>query len=302
MAAPRRLRIGTGSALDNSFGVAAKTLSEDFTRRTDGRFSVDIYPDATLGNDEAMLAAVQAGTLDLTAVSSALLASYQPVVGLLDLPFLFKNREQARAALDGPEGQAIADLAKSSGVPVLAWGENGVRHLTGHRPFHTAADLRGVKLRVLPAPLLMNGFRAMGAAVDNVPFSQLYEALLTGRFEAQENPLQLVLSARLYEVQSHVTLTGHTYSAMAIVASPDLLEDLGAADRIALTEAAKLAAVRSREFGSRQDDTVTQTLQSKGMTIVTDLDRHSFLEAAAPAEAVAAEQFGADMIARLRAS
>ncbi len=297
---PRRLRLGFGSGFDNSFGVACQALANQLAERTEGRFAVDIYPDATLGNDEALLASVQAGTLDLTAVSSALLADYTPEIGLLDLPFLFRDTAQARVALDGVEGQGLAELAKTKGLTVLAWGENGVRHLTAHRPIRVAADLQGLKLRVLPAPLLINAFRAMGAQAEPLPFSQLYEALLTGRFEAQENTLQLIRSARLYEVQSHVTLTAHTYSAMAIVASSDLIEDLDPADRKALAEAGHAAATQSRDYVTRTDELTIAALRKAGMTIVTDPDRQSLREAAAPAEAVAAARLGADRISRLR--
>ena len=297
---PRRLRLGLGSGFDNPFGVACQGLAKQVSERTDNRFAVDIYPDATLGNDEAMLASVQAGALDLTAVSSALLAEYTPEIGLLDLPFLFRDTAHARRALDGVDGQDLAGLTKSKGLTILAWGESGIRHLTGSRAFRTAADLRGLKLRVLPAPLLINAFRAMGAQADPLPFSQLYEALLTGRFEAEENTLQLIRSARLYEVQSHVTLTAHTYSAMAIVASSDLMEDMDPADRQALSEAARAAATLSREYVSRTDELTTAALRIAGMTIVTDPDRQSLMEAAAPAEATAAAHLGAARISRLR--
>ncbi len=297
----RRLRLAFGSGLDNPFGVACRTIAEEVGKRTDGRLTIDIYPNATLGNDETTLAATQAGALDLTAVSSALLASYAPEIGLLDLPFLFQNRAHAQAALDGPEGRDLARISEAQRLPVLAWGENGVRHLTGHRPMRDARDVQGLKLRVLPAPLLLNAFKAMGALAEAIPFSQLYEALLTGRFEAQENPLQLIHSARLYDVQSHVTLTAHTYSAMAIVVSADLLEDLDKPDQDILADAARLAAIRSREFVGVTDAKITDSLREKGMTIITDPDRESFRRAAAPAEADAAARLGADRIARLRA-
>ncbi len=297
---PRRLRLGLGSGFDNPFGVACQELANKVSERTDGRLAIDIYPNATLGNDEAMLASVQAGALDLTAVSSALLADYTPEIGLLDLPFLFRNTAHARRALDGAEGESLAVLARPMGLTVLAWGESGIRHLTGSHAFRTPADLKGSKLRVLPAPLLINAFRAMGAQADPLPFSQLYEALLTGRFEAEENTLQLIRSARLYEVQTHLTLTAHTYSAMAIVASSDLLDDMTVADRDSLFEAARSAATLSRDYVSRTDDLTIAALQSAGMTIVDDPDRKALMAAAAPAEAAAAAHLGANRILRLR--
>ena len=299
-AAVRRIRVGFGTGYNTSYGAAARALAVDVAQGSNGRIKADLYPDATLGNNEAMVAAVQAGTLDVAIATSAPIATYAPEFGLLDLPFLFRDAEQARAALDGPEGMELANLARAKGLAVLAWGENGFRHLSGNRPLRTAEALRGLKLRVLPAPLLLDAFRAMGADVEAIPYPQLYEALLTGRVEAQENPLQLIRDAHLHEVQSHVTLTAHAYSALAIVASADLMEDLAAPDQAALVAASRVAAARSREYAAEADIRATEALQAKGMIFVTDPDRQSFLAANAPAEAAAASRFGADRIARLR--
>ena len=299
-AAPKRLRVAVGSGFKTSFGAAAMVLAEQATVRSGGRFQLDIYPDATLGNDQAMIAGIRAGTIDLALTSSAVLSEYAPEVGLLDLPFLFRNAEHARAVLDGPEGAEMAAACTRNGVPVLAWGENGIRHMTGNRPFRSVADVKGLKLRVLPSPMLVDAFRAMGADAQSLPFTQVYEALRTGRFEAQENPMQLILTSRFFAVQSHLSLTAHTYTAMAIVASADLMDDLNETDRIAFAGAARAAADRSRDFVSRMDQEVAVTLHEQGMTIISEPDRRSFQEAAAPAEAKAAARFGADRIARLR--
>ncbi len=300
--AMQRLRLGITQTATDSYGTAATTLAEAVRAGTDGRVQIEIFYGAGLGSEEAMLAAAHAGTLDLTIVASGLLGTYAPEIGLLDMPFLFRDAAHARAILDGSIGWEYATMAAEKGVPVLAWAENGMRQLTANRPVRTAADLQGLKLRIMPAPLLLAAFRAMGADAAPLSFPLVYEALRVGKFEAQENPVSLIVSSRFYEVQSHLMLTGHTYSAACIVASPDLLEDLSPADREVFTTAAQAAALRSREFVAAAEITGVGRLHDFGMTVIADVDRASFIRAAAPAEAAAAERFGADRIARLRGS
>ncbi len=298
--ASQRLRLGIAQTATGSYGTAATALAEAVRAGTDGRMHIEISTDGGLGSEEAMLAAAHAGTLDLTIVASGLLGTYAPEIGLLDMPFLFRDSVHARTILDGPVGQEYAAKALEKGVPVLAWAENGMRQLTANKPVRTAADLKGLKLRIMPAPLLLATFRAMGADAAPLSFPLVYEALRVGKFEAEENPVPLVISSRFYEVQSHLMLTAHTYSAACIVASPDLLEDLSPADRDMFASAAKAAAARSREFVAAAEIVGVGQLRGLGMTIVADVDRASFIEAAAPAEAAAAQRFGADHIARLR--
>jgi len=300
--ATQRLRLGIAQGATGSYGTAATALAETVRVGTEGRVQIEISFGGGLGSEEAMLAAAHAGTLDLTIVASGLLGTYAPEVGLLDMPFLFHDAAHARAILDGPIGEEYATMAAEKGVPVLAWAENGTRQLTANKPVRTAADLQGLKLRIMPAPLLLAAFRAMGADAAALSFPLVYEALRVGKFEAQENPLSLIISSRFYEVQSHLMLTGHTYSAACIVASPDLLEDLSPADRTVFTNAARAAAVRSREFVAAAELTGVGRLHDLGMTIIEDVDRASFIRAAAPAEAEAAQRFGAGRIARLRGS
>ena len=295
-----RLRFAIAHSTHDQFGIAARTFAEAVRAGSDGRLQVEVFTDGSMGSEESTLAGVQAGTLDLAMFASGLLGGQAPEIGLLDMPFLFRDTAHARAVLDGPIGAEYAGLAAAKGVPVLAWAENGVRHMTANRPIRSAADLSGLKLRIMPAPLLLSAFRTMGAEASVLSFQLVYEALRIGQFDAQENPVSTIMSARYYEVQSHLILTGHTYSAACIVASSDLLEDLSPPDRQLFAAAAKAATAGSRDFNDRAFRPSLDWLRDHGMTVIADPDRASFQRAAAPAEAAAALQFGADRIARIR--
>ena len=295
-----KLRFAIAHSTHDQFGVAARKFAEAVRAGTDGRVQVEVFTDGSMGSEESTLAGVQAGTLDLAMAASGLLGSQAPEIGLLDMPFLFRDTAHARAVLDGSIGSDYANLAAAKGIPVLAWAENGVRHMTANRPIRTAADLKGLKLRIMPAPLLLSAFQTMGADASVLSFQLVYEALRIGEFDAQENPVSTIISARFYEVQSHLILTGHTYSAACIVASSDLLEDLSPPDRLLFSAAAKAATTASRDFNDQASKSSLGWLRTQGMTVIEDPDRASFQQSAAPAEAAAALQFGGDRIARIR--
>lgn len=297
----RRLRLGLARALDTSHGAAAQAIAKGVADGTEGRYVVDIYSDSIIGDDATLAASIQASTIDIAIHPSAYLATYVPQLAVLDLPFLFSNAEQAHAALDGPEGQALAELASAGdNAKVLAWAENGFRHLTGHRPFRAASDLRDVRLRVLASPVLIQAFQALGARPAMMPLVEIYEALRLGEIDAQENSPQLIVTNKFYEVQSYLTLTAHTYTTLCLAISNDLAEDLSAADRAVFNSVAKIAAERSRTFAAQQEATLIEFLRQHGVAIISEYDRASYMDALEATQADAATHFGADRIARLR--
>jgi tripartite ATP-independent transporter DctP family solute receptor len=234
--------------------------------------------------------------------ASNVAANIVPELGLLDAPFLFRDAPHARAVLDGPIGTEYAGLMRPKGMIVLAWAENGLRHVTANRPIRKPDDLRGLRIRVPQSEVMVQAFKALGASPEALPFPELYEALRTGRFEAEENPVPTIVAAKFAEVQKCLSLTGHVYSAAFFIASPDLLDDLKDDQRAALTNCAKAGAAASRETGSKGERDGIDALKAEGMTIVADVDRASLAAAAKPALDAAAKQLGADRATRIQAA
>jgi len=157
-------------------------------------------------------------------------------------------------------------------------------------------------IRVPQSDVMLDAFKALGTNPEALPFPQLYEALRTGRFEAQENPVPTIVAAKFNEVQKCLNLTGHVYSAAMVIASPDLMEDATEAQRAALIVAAKAGAAASRETGTKGEHDGIEALRAAGMTIVADVDRAALAAAARPALDATAKRLGADRAARIQAA
>jgi TRAP-type C4-dicarboxylate transport system substrate-binding protein len=227
-----------------------------------------------------MLADCQAGTLDMVACATSAATPFCPDIGILDIPFLYRDIERGRATIDGPVGEEYATLLAAARVPVIAWLENGLRHFTANRPIRTPADLVGLKLRVMPSQSAIDSFRGLGADARPLPYKQLYEALRVGQFEAQENPIVNVETMRLYDVQKYLCLSGHTYGIGVLAASADLAEELTPRQLAALRDCGQAATRVSRAAASEADATGAVRLHQVGMTVIADVDTAAFTKAA----------------------
>jgi tripartite ATP-independent transporter DctP family solute receptor len=180
----RTLRIGYLLPFESQIGAGAAAMAEEVVRRTGGRIQIKQFPDSALGGEVEMLQSVQLGTVDLAFITGAPLPNILPEAGIFNIPFLFSDLDHAHTVLDGPIGGSYLRLLSEKNLVALAWGENGLRHLTNSkRPIACPDDLKGLKLRVPQSPVMLLGFRALGADTDSLPFPQLYAALQVGMFD-----------------------------------------------------------------------------------------------------------------------
>lgn len=300
-AAVRVIKLGHNSIPTSQYGAGCHALADAANAHPDlaGAVRVQVYDNAELGDELPMLKDCRAGTLDMMAGVTSAAGEFCPEIGLLDVPFVFRDAVRGRAAFDGALGEEYQALLHAAGINVVGWLENGLRHMTSNRAVRKPADLAGLKLRVPPSQVAVDCFTALGAAAAPLPFNQVYEALRTGQFEAQENPIGTAEGSKFYEVQKYLCLTGHTYSAGMIVASSDVLEDLTPKQQAALRQCSGAATARSRAVADAAAQNGVGNLAKAGMTIVDDVDTAAFVTAARPNLARLGGKFGADRIERL---
>ena len=276
-------------------------MAEEVGRRTGGRIQIQQFPDASLGGEVEMLKGVQLGTIDLAFITGAPLPSILPEVGILNIPFLFNGPAHAHAVLDGPIGDSYLQLLSGKELVALAWGENGTRHITNSKhPIAAPDDLKGLKLRLPQSPVMLIGFRALGAEASPLPFPQLYGALQAGVFDGQENPIATIRSAKFAQVQKFLTLSGHVYDPAVIVMSSDAHDDFPAEDQAIIRDAAKTAARVSREYAAAADVSGVAALQQAGMQVLAGIDRARFIASMESAAPEYDRMFGRQRIEQIR--
>ncbi len=300
-AAVRVAKLGVNNKPDSQYGVACQALA-DAVAADHGLASflkIDVRFNAELGDELAMMTDCRQSTIDMALCTTLVAGAFCPEAGLLDAPFIFKSVAQGRAAMDGTAGADYAALLKAKDIHVLAWAENGSRHIASSRPIRTPEDLKGLKLRLPQSGVMLSSFRSLGADAKPLAFTQLYEALRTGEFEAHENVISAMESMRAAEVQKYLSLTGHVYSTALFMASPELLEDLPAPQAAALRDAARKGAAVSRSFADAAQRDGVKRLQQAGMTVVEGIDIGQFIAACRPGMEALGKQFGMDSVNRL---
>jgi TRAP-type C4-dicarboxylate transport system substrate-binding protein len=157
-----------------------------------------------------------------------------------------------------------------------------------------------LKLRVPQSEVMLTGFKSLGADVSALAFPLLYEALQSGQFDGQENPIATIQSSKFNQVQKYLTLTGHVYDPAILFMAVDTFDELSGQDRESFIEAAKLCGEASRRFAADAEKTGVAELANSGMKVVADVDRVKFAAAMASANSIFAQRFGGDLIQQIR--
>jgi len=295
------LKIGYLLPEKSQIGAGALAFAEEAAKRTNGKYRIEQYPSSALGGEMEMIKGVQAGQIDIAFITNPPFSKLAPEFGIFDIPFIFRDAQHACAVLDGPIGQDYLKKISGLGVVALAWGENGMRHMTNsRRPIRDPKDLAGLKLRVPQSPVMVEAFQSLSMQVEPLAFPDLYSALETGKFDAQENPIATIVSARFDKVQKHLSMTGHIYSWAVFIMSKDAYEDLSPEEKTAFAEAARIGGAASRKYAQDAEKQGVETLRAAGMEVIATVDREAFAAALKPAYGKFAERFGAEQIERIR--
>jgi len=279
--AQKTIKIGYAVSRDSHYGAGADAFCNTLESRTAKRFTCSHAPNATLGNEREMVEAAQIGSLDVAFVSSGTVGNFVPEIRVLDIPFLFRDYAHARTTLDGEIGKQLLAAFPPKGLIALAWGENGFRHITtSRREVNRPADMAGMKLRTMENRVHVESFRALGTLPTPMAWPEVYTALQQGTIDGQENPLPILVTAKLWQVQKHLALTGHVYSPTLLIASPALWNTLSADDKNAFLAAAAAGVQAQRARVDAEDQSAIAMAEKEGMH-VTRPDTSAFRDAMA---------------------
>jgi TRAP-type transport system periplasmic protein len=270
-----------GANPSNPRYIAAEKWAELFAECTGGAETVNHAPSATMGNDVEMLTSAIAGVIQVSANSQGAMSQIVPEIGLLGLPFLFKDLPTAWGVLDGEVGDMIDARAQESGLKVLGFWDNGIRNVTHTtKNVSTPADLSGMKIRTPPDQMTLDIFEALGAAPAPLAWSELPTALQSGVFDGQENPLVNIHSAKLHEITPYVTLTGHKYESTPVVAGLAWWSGQDEATQNCALSATADAGEIQRQMVADSDAALRPTMEADGATFA-EADKAAYQAATA---------------------
>jgi tripartite ATP-independent transporter DctP family solute receptor len=268
--AQTEVKIGYALAVTSHYGAGANAWAEEVEKASGGKFKFRHFPSSGLGGEREVIEGLQLGTVEATIVSTGTLSNFVPAVGVTDIPFLFRDLAHGRAVMDGPIGQDILEQFEGRGLVALAWGEQGFRHITnGRRAIEKPADLAGLKLRTMENPVHITAFKALGAAPTPMAWPEVVGALQQGTIDGQENPLSVIESAKLSEVQKHLTLSGHVYAPALLLVSQQFWENLSEEEQAVFAEGARKGGAAMRAYVDQVEASGVEKLKAAGMEVGT---------------------------------
>ena len=271
------LQLGTTVNEQDSFHVAAVKFAELVDERTNGEYKIEIYPNGTLGGESDMLDSMSTDMLDMGIITSGPFVNFSEMMGVLDMPYLFANNEEAYKVLDGEIGRELLDTLEDAGLKGLAYAERGFRNVTNSvRPVNNADDLAGLKLRVMENEVYTATFKALKVNAVPMAWAEALTAMQQGTIEGEENPINVIYSYKLWESQKYVTLDRHSYSTAIITMSNDLFKSLPEDVQKIFEESAQEAAEYERQWVADQEADQLQEIKDHGMEVVENPDVDSF--------------------------
>lgn len=249
--------------------AAALAFKEHVEKATGGTLQVQIFPAGQFGNDAVTMEGLRLGTLEMAVAHDGAIAVVYKPIGVLGIPFLYDSHEHAWRVYDSPWLKEFSDdMIKKTGIRLLGFADNGVRHFTNSkRPVRTPDDMKGLKVRVMPSPVFQTLVSALGASPSAIPWAELPTALQQKVVDGQENGVTNILAASLYQYQKYVTLDGHVWSVHGYVINERFFQGLTAAERKAVEEGTQKAIAIHRKMTSDQDKNAKEILGKLGMEV-----------------------------------
>ncbi len=290
------IRVGHDQPITNERHIALTYFKELVEERSNGEIRVEIYPQGVLGNEAVLTESVSFNDLEMVATSST--NQYGSLISVFELPYLFDSHEDAWAVLDGEIGREVADTYLKNNLRLLAYYENGFRHITSNRPIYSPDDLRGLKIRTPEFPMSIQVFNALGANATPMGFGELYTALQQGTVDAQENPVANAYTNKFQEVQDYLIMTGHQYMPVHVHISDEFFQSLSKEHQEIIKSSAQEGAEYHRKLLRESEQRMIDDLVADGMEVI-EVDIEDFREKVGPVYEWFARTHGQEIIDRI---
>ncbi|WP_049962879.1 TRAP transporter substrate-binding protein [Ruminococcus sp. HUN007] len=268
---PIMIEVGYSTDRSDPRGVSLEDFKKNVERESNSNIRINIHPCGDAGSDSELIGKMITGDIDMTVSSAGNYATYATRLGVTALPFLFEDFESAWAFVDSDTMEDIGKDLEVYNMHILSWFDNGFRCVTTSEkkgPVRNCEDMKSLHIRTPDNHIVIEAMKALGADPEVYPFAELKQALKEDKFEAQENPIPVIYTNHLYEVQKYLSVTNHSYDAMPLTIRSDLWKQIPEEYKKILNEQAAAAQKQDRELVKQQTKDLVAALQNKGMEIV----------------------------------
>lgn len=271
------LKVAHNGNEQHPFQLGYEKFAQVLEHETDGRFSIDIFPNSQLGGEEETVEMVKLGVISSVASGAASLGTFVPEIDVLNFPFIFRDLDHFYRVLDGPVGERIsAEIETELNSIVLGWWFSGVRNVWNEeRPVHVPDDLKGLKIRVIGSAIVLDAFNSLGAQATTMSFGELYSAVQQGVLDGGESDHTDLLVEKFYEVTQYVSMTQHLYLAAPLLFSKKKFNRLSAETQAALRKAGRASVDVQRRAMETNNASSLLALKELGL-IFNEVDAEKF--------------------------
>ena len=259
-------------------------MGKKLEAQTNGRISIQMYPQMQLGGEKEMIEQAQVGALQIARISVGALGPVIDELNVFNMPFIFRDEQHMRKVIDGPIGAEL--LEKISANPAtrliaLGWMDAGTRNVYSNKPVTKPSDLKGMKVRMMGNPIFVETMNAMGGNGVAMGFNELYSAMQTGVVDGAENNEPTVLAQNHYQVAKVYSLTGHLIIPEMFVFSKRTWETLTPQDQALVKKLSRETQLEQRQLWDEKTARATEELKAKGVQFVP-ADKEAFFKATQP--------------------
>lgn len=296
-----KLKMSVTVSDSSTWYAAAEKLRDDLKKESDGRINIEIYPNEQLtgGDSGKAVEALAKGTTDLTVNSTIIYSILDSKFGVASAPFLFTNTDQVDDAFSGEGGEAIKKLLAEKGVQALGFGENGFRQITNNsREIKTPADLKGLKIRIPGITMYTDLYRELGTDPATMTFSEVFTSLQQGTIDGQENPIDVIHSSKLQEVQKYITMWNYSYDPLVFGINKKLYDSMSEGDKELFDRLGKEAAEYQVKLAREKEAEQIEQLKAAGMQFYTPTEAEisEFKDAVQPIYTKYKDIWGEDLL------
>jgi tripartite ATP-independent transporter DctP family solute receptor len=264
------------------YHTQALWAAEEIKKRTNGKYQIDVFPASQLGNENQINEGLGLGTIDMIYTGVAFAGSIHKSVAITNAPYVLRDFDHWKLYRDSPLFRQIAKgYEDKTGHKVMSLTYYGQRHVTANKEIKKPEDMKGMKLRVPPAPLFLMFTKSVGANATPIAFAEVYLALQQGTVDGQENPLPTIMAKKFYEVQSHIMLTGHITESLLVIVGGHVWNKLSDDEKKIFQEVLIQAAAKASDQIRESENKLADEFRKLGKKVV-EVDRAAFRAAAMP--------------------